>query len=284
MIYLRARYMDPSIGRFISEDPVKAGLNWYVYANNNPIMFIDPMGLDALIITKNNAVPVAGTPQGHTSAIYQNKNNEWFYTYWGNKAAAVIRIPDEYIAEFKRNGDVMANSMDSLSNFNTALNRFLSANGYENITSDYTDATYVVGDFTASLSAAYDDVVVMANLNIFSNGTMTTHHDGSKVFQGHNGAYDVLQNNCFDRTYTSLGKGTLKNGASVSSYMTALSFNGGMVPNNAIDKFSQVFMNSSFTLAGAKPSLINYVRLYAEGSPWAQSGIKANYAYSVVRK
>ncbi len=45
LIYLRARYYDPAIGRFISEDPVKDGLNWYVYCSNNPVMFVDPLGL-----------------------------------------------------------------------------------------------------------------------------------------------------------------------------------------------------------------------------------------------
>jgi len=44
LIYLRNRYYDPSIGRFISEDPARDGLNWYVYCGNNPIMFVDPSG------------------------------------------------------------------------------------------------------------------------------------------------------------------------------------------------------------------------------------------------
>ena len=44
-IYLRARYYDPSIGRFISVDPIKDGTNWYVYCSNNPIAFVDPSGL-----------------------------------------------------------------------------------------------------------------------------------------------------------------------------------------------------------------------------------------------
>ena len=43
-IYLRARYYSPEIGRFVSEDPVRDGLNWYVYANNNPVNYIDPWG------------------------------------------------------------------------------------------------------------------------------------------------------------------------------------------------------------------------------------------------
>ncbi|MDO5398909.1 MAG: RHS repeat-associated core domain-containing protein [bacterium] len=44
-IYLRARYYDSSTGRFISEDPIKDGLNWYSYCNGNPVMFSDPSGL-----------------------------------------------------------------------------------------------------------------------------------------------------------------------------------------------------------------------------------------------
>ncbi len=46
LIYLRNRYYDPSIGRFISEDPARDELNWYAYCGNNPVMFVDPWGLD----------------------------------------------------------------------------------------------------------------------------------------------------------------------------------------------------------------------------------------------
>ncbi|MCI0711837.1 MAG: RHS repeat-associated core domain-containing protein [Chloroflexi bacterium] len=51
LYFLRARYYDPAIGRFLSQDPypVNMGnpveLNRYVYTANNPVNFADPSGL-----------------------------------------------------------------------------------------------------------------------------------------------------------------------------------------------------------------------------------------------
>jgi len=45
--YLRNRDYTPSTGRFTQEDPIRSGLNWYIYADNNPIMFCDPLGLSS---------------------------------------------------------------------------------------------------------------------------------------------------------------------------------------------------------------------------------------------
>ncbi len=46
LYYYRARYYDPSAGRFISEDPVRfsAGANFYRYVRNNPVLFSNPSG------------------------------------------------------------------------------------------------------------------------------------------------------------------------------------------------------------------------------------------------
>ena len=46
LYYFNARYYDATIGRFINVDPIQDGLNWYVYANNNPLNRVDPTGLD----------------------------------------------------------------------------------------------------------------------------------------------------------------------------------------------------------------------------------------------
>jgi RHS repeat-associated protein len=40
------RYYDSSLGRFISEDPVKDGVNWYVYEGNNPEIYYFPIKRD----------------------------------------------------------------------------------------------------------------------------------------------------------------------------------------------------------------------------------------------
>jgi len=48
LYYMRARYYDPQVGRFISEDPLSFGggdVNLMAYAGNNPVNRIDPWGL-----------------------------------------------------------------------------------------------------------------------------------------------------------------------------------------------------------------------------------------------
>ena len=47
-IYLRMRYLDPTSGRFLTEDPAKDGLNWFCYCGGNPVKFTDPWGMYTL--------------------------------------------------------------------------------------------------------------------------------------------------------------------------------------------------------------------------------------------
>jgi RHS repeat-associated protein len=48
LYFYRARYYDPQIGRFISEDPIGflGGINIYAYVADDPLDFIDSFGLD----------------------------------------------------------------------------------------------------------------------------------------------------------------------------------------------------------------------------------------------
>ena len=60
---MQARYYDPVIGRFYSNDPIDAlghlstpngihGFNRYAYANNNPYKYTDPTGMASFETTR----------------------------------------------------------------------------------------------------------------------------------------------------------------------------------------------------------------------------------------
>jgi RHS repeat-associated protein len=76
LIYLRNRYYDPEVGRFISPDSVLGvlgdpqSLNPYVYVRNSPINYIDPSGLYAVKVplTFYGNFPGARTTAGKSRA------------------------------------------------------------------------------------------------------------------------------------------------------------------------------------------------------------------------
>jgi RHS repeat-associated protein len=49
LYYYRARYYDPTRSRFVSEDPIGFGggeMNVYAFVMNNPVAWVDPLGLE----------------------------------------------------------------------------------------------------------------------------------------------------------------------------------------------------------------------------------------------
>jgi RHS repeat-associated protein len=74
LYYMRARYYDPSIGRFISEDPSGFGggdVNLYAYVQNNPVIFIDPFGLErsSSFSRMINSIPIPDVRIGIDSPV-----------------------------------------------------------------------------------------------------------------------------------------------------------------------------------------------------------------------
>jgi RHS repeat-associated protein len=72
--YNRARYYNPTTGRFISEDPLGfsgGGPNFYAYVGNDPVLFIDPTGL-----CTNNPRPPC-----HASNSFTDKTIR-FFSLW----------------------------------------------------------------------------------------------------------------------------------------------------------------------------------------------------------
>ena len=79
-VYLRTRYYDSNLGRFISEDSAKDGYNWYVYCGNDPVNRVDPSGcftldLSTLLMATNNIA--AATIVKATLSIIITMNYEY---------------------------------------------------------------------------------------------------------------------------------------------------------------------------------------------------------------
>ena len=55
--FYRMRYYDSSAGRFVQPDPIGffGGPNFYAYTGNNPVYFVDPLGLDGIDVAANYA-------------------------------------------------------------------------------------------------------------------------------------------------------------------------------------------------------------------------------------
>ncbi len=81
--YLRARYYDPAIGRFISSDPLSGALfkpgmqHKYAYGLNNPIVATDPLGLQACIESCQNTIDCSVTGRADDPYKYACVNVKW---------------------------------------------------------------------------------------------------------------------------------------------------------------------------------------------------------------
>jgi RHS repeat-associated protein len=74
LLYMRARYYNPYICRFINPDPAgfAGGLNWYSYADGNPVSIVDPFGLQGIPSPANIAVGF-GPGFGESVADWNNR-------------------------------------------------------------------------------------------------------------------------------------------------------------------------------------------------------------------
>ncbi len=78
-LFMRARFYDPSIGRFLSKDPVDGSLNNpttlhpYLYASSNPVCVIDPSGRTGFYILGGGFSAGAGSPWGGLFGSWESR-------------------------------------------------------------------------------------------------------------------------------------------------------------------------------------------------------------------
>ena len=91
LMYYRARYYEPDVGRFISTDPTgyQGGVNLYTYANNNPVVFVDATGLNPEWSLDYNALDLAmsfASLPGEKLSYVQRSSGPYLRTVPGGRA------------------------------------------------------------------------------------------------------------------------------------------------------------------------------------------------------
>jgi RHS repeat-associated protein len=90
--YYRARYFDPSAGRFLSEDParLRGGVNFYAYTRNRPVLLTDPSGHQGGCPPQSpNCVST------DPDAPYQGPDGLWYNTTsWNGQLDPAPPVPD----------------------------------------------------------------------------------------------------------------------------------------------------------------------------------------------
>jgi RHS repeat-associated protein len=103
LIYMRARYYDPALGRFISQDPARDGNNWYAYCNSNPTSYVDPTGCEGTLgetLTANGAA--AGTGGAGVVSLFRGVNGEQLKAIIENSYKLVSEWPGLYFSRIQQ--------------------------------------------------------------------------------------------------------------------------------------------------------------------------------------
>jgi RHS repeat-associated protein len=97
LLYLRARYYDPEIGRFLSPDPNPGSpvspesYNQFVYASNDPVNHRDPLGLQIQtptpMVPPRNVIPTTQAQSARGFSWQELNRGTYFGTGYGDYAA-----------------------------------------------------------------------------------------------------------------------------------------------------------------------------------------------------
>jgi len=97
LTYMRARYYDPVIGRFISEDPKRDSANWYTYCYDNPVSASDSSGEIVGEDVLAEEVVAASAAVGAGGALVQRIQVTMYA--WGAQIIAALEGAEEIVVK-----------------------------------------------------------------------------------------------------------------------------------------------------------------------------------------
>jgi uncharacterized protein RhaS with RHS repeats len=124
---MQARYYDPVIGRFYSNDPLGFrgvhSFNRYTYANNNPYKYIDPDGKDSFLVSR----PLSFT----------NKANHNFIVH----DAKYLGDPNATVRSFGDTGDGNMGEVNSSTPGNSSTTKKTDTDAWQSLSAEGSSAT-----------------------------------------------------------------------------------------------------------------------------------------------
>lgn len=148
LYYLRARYYDPTIGRFITRDSYEGDIsnpltiNLYTYCRNNPLIFVDPSGHmevedKDILSAQDYAIMQAITV---LYGMYETAGNTAMKEEMRSRAVS-IRQKDEYSGKYS-NSDDGGTYIDSYEYYSSKYQNKISNTSY--LTDVKVDTEYVI--------------------------------------------------------------------------------------------------------------------------------------------
>jgi len=174
-----ARFYSSQLGQFIQGDKVLfmrgsehtdekvssitqdySSSNMFKYARNNPLLYVDRDGADAVLVFDSQSVFGAA----HVSVLMENNNNDWHYYSWGSNSGIPLdpkkninieRVPDSF-SYFDENGaGLTIDPTESLDNLNVWLNETF--DGQKPLyRGTYDKMVYIKGNFANAVPLAYE--------------------------------------------------------------------------------------------------------------------------------
>ena len=218
LVYLRARYYNPSIGRFLTRDPFSGYLdlpqsqNPYSYAINNPVRYTDPSGkcFSGMVIDTVVCAAVAGAVIDLAVQLYHNGGNfdciDWSEVGVAFGAGAVAGLVGFYafatflpttIATATLSDFVIAGGLSSIVAGQAARSSALLFSGHANqIISSFAQPSDVLTDFAIG--------VVFGGIGYGVKGLIEAYRDAMSISigvpdemlnpsMGHDGYYSEYQ-------------------------------------------------------------------------------------------